>query len=156
MLLRSVSTSAFRAFQARFATFRKSESFLLPKKFFAGVYAFAFQKSEVASVAAIGLRTLYNTRWRLRRSTRIGGIAADHGATARAALSTSQPHSGHRCAQPCRRREKELLKHPRARLLIQHGSLEVDSPANASARRGSQRLCFSLRLYVKRQPSPQA
>ena len=61
------------------------------------------------------------------------------------ALDASQPHSGHRCVQPCRRREEELRKHPRARLLIQHGSPEVDSPANASASRGLQRLRLSLR-----------
>ena len=47
------------------------------------------------------------TRWRLRRSTRIGGIATDHGATARAARSTPRAPDPEWMDAPTQRRQRE-------------------------------------------------
>ena len=69
------------------------------------------------------------------------------------ALDASQPHSGHRCAQRRRLSEEELRKRPRARLLIQHVSPEVDSLAKPAPAGG--RSAFAS-AYAKAQPSPQA
>ena len=46
------------------------------------------QFSRVVGSLAAEAETASRPRWRLRRSTHIGGIATDHGATARAARST--------------------------------------------------------------------
>ena len=61
------------------------------------------------------------TRWRLRRSTHIGGIATDHGVTARAARSTlrapDSPSGRRRQRSGARGISKYEVKSPRSRLL---------------------------------------
>ena len=92
------------------------------------------------------LRCRGMTRWRLRRSTHIGGIATDHDATARAARSTHRaPRILEWMEAPTQWRQWRAAKVTTSRLgatsiaVSRTVSLEDGSPANASARSGTQR-----------------